>query len=87
VAPITLLLVSFFPSITKPDAVKATIELLLKSKSRLNIPIVAIGGITPENGKELINTNVDFIAVISGLYSTADTVNATKAYKNLFKCS
>ena len=78
---------SFFPSITKPDATKATIELLLKSKSSLNIPVVAIGGITPENGKELVNAKVDFLAVISGLYSAADTVNATKAYKHLFQCN
>ena len=78
---------SFFPSITKPDASKATIDLLLKSKSRLNIPVVAIGGITPENGKELIKADVDFLAVISGLYSVTDTVSATLAYKNLFKYS
>ena len=76
---------SFFPSITKPDAAKASIDLLLKSKSRLNIPVVAIGGITPENGKQLINANVDFIAVISGLYSAADTISAIKAYKSLFQ--
>lgn len=75
---------SFFPSITKPDANKASIELLQKAKSCLAIPIVAIGGITPENGKQLINANVDFLAIISGLYSTPDTVSATKAYKNLF---
>ena len=76
---------SFFPSITKPDAAKATIELLLESKSRLNIPVVAIGGITPENGKALVNVKVDFLAVISGLYSAADTNSAIKAYKNLFQ--
>jgi thiamine-phosphate pyrophosphorylase len=78
---------SFFPSITKPDAARATIELLLKSKSRLSIPVVAIGGITPENGKELINANVDYLAIISGLYSATDPVNATIAYNNLFKCN
>ena len=41
---------SFFNSPTKPDAKKAEIKLLVKSKSKLKIPIVAIGGITPENG-------------------------------------
>ncbi|HIF50843.1 MAG TPA: thiamine phosphate synthase [Thiotrichaceae bacterium] len=76
---------TFFPSLTKPDANKATIELLLKAKSTLTIPIVAIGGITPENGKQLINANVDFLAIISGLYSATDTASATKAYKHLFK--
>jgi thiamine-phosphate pyrophosphorylase len=75
---------SFFPSITKPHANKASIELLQKAKSSLAIPIVAIGGITPENGKQLINANVDFLAIISGLYSAPDIEKATKAYKNLF---
>ncbi len=76
---------SFFPSITKPDAKKATIELLQKAKSCLKIPIVAIGGITPENGKQLINAEVDILAIISGLYSAPDIIEATKNYKNLFK--
>lgn len=76
---------SFFPSVTKPDAKKASIELLKKAKTSLTIPIVAIGGITPENGKQLINANVDYLAIISGLYSATDTVSATKAYKHLFK--
>jgi len=76
---------SFYPSVTKPDAVKATIGLLLESKSRLGIPVVAIGGITPENGKALVNVKVDFLAVISGLYSATDINSAIKAYMELFK--
>lgn len=75
---------AFFPSVTKPGAVKADIELIIQSKNKLNIPVVAIGGITPENGKELINAKIDYLAVISGLYSNNDTVNATQRYKNLF---
>lgn len=78
---------SFFPSSTKPDAKVATIELLKKSKSRLTIPVVAIGGITPENGKELIAASVDYLAIISGLYASPDTVCAAKAYKDLFNLS
>ncbi len=75
---------AFFPSATKPEAVKADIELIIQSKNILTIPVVAIGGITPENGMELINAKVDYLAVINGLYSTNDTVNATQRYKNLF---
>ena len=43
----------------KPDAKKAEIKLLVKSKSKLKIPIVAIGGITPENGGQLVKSKVD----------------------------
>lgn len=75
---------SFFPSTTKPEAAKADIELIIKSKEKFNIPVVAIGGITPENGKQLIDAQVDFLAIISGIYSPTDTIEATLAYKNLF---
>ena len=75
---------SFFDSPTKPDAKKAEIELLVKSKSRLKIPVVAIGGITPENGKQLVKSNVDFLAVISGIYQSTNVKNSVKTYKKLF---
>lgn len=75
---------SVFPSKTKPNAKVASLELIQQAKSMLNIPVVAIGGITPENGKQLINKNIDFIAIISGLYAAADIISATKAYNELF---
>ncbi len=75
---------SFFDSPTKPDAKKAEIELLVKSKSRLKIPVVAIGGITPENGKQLVKNKVDFLAVISGIYQSANTRDSINTYKKLF---
>jgi thiamine-phosphate pyrophosphorylase len=75
---------AFFPSSTKPDATKANIDLIVKAKDKFNIPVVAIGGITPENGKPLINAKVDYIAVISGLYSATDSAISTLAYNKLF---
>ena len=78
---------SFFSSTTKPAAIRADIELLKQAKLQLTIPIVAIGGITPENGKQLVNAGADYLAVISGLYSTADITKTTMNYKKLFKCN
>jgi len=75
---------SFFDSPTKPDAKKIPIELLSTIKSRVNIPIVAIGGITPENGKYLMEKKVDFLAIISGIYESTDIVESVKAYNKLF---
>jgi len=75
---------SFFNSPTKPEARKITIDLLPIAKSKLNIPVVAIGGITPENGKQLVDNKVDFLAIISGIYASTDIINSVKAYKNLF---
>ena len=75
---------AFFPSPTKPDAKKAGIELVQQAKAQLSTPIVAIGGITPENAKPLIEAKVDYLAVISGLYNSSDTIKATQSYNNLF---
>jgi len=76
---------SFFNSPTKPDAKKAEIELLVKSKSKLKIPIVAIGGITPENGGQLVKSKVDFLAVISGIYQSENIRDSINSYKKLFR--
>ena len=75
---------SFFNSPTKPEARKIAIDLLPIAKSKLNIPVVAIGGITPENGKQLVDNKVDYLAIISGIYASTDIINSVKAYKNLF---
>ncbi|MBI4006242.1 MAG: thiamine phosphate synthase [Gammaproteobacteria bacterium] len=75
---------SFFPSTTKPGAMPAELNLVKAAKKKLNLPIVAIGGITPENGRSLIDAGADFLAVISGLYSPADSFSATQAYIELF---
>ena len=75
---------SFFNSQTKPHTNSVGVELLIKSKLKLKIPIVAIGGITPENGKQLIENNADFLAVISGIYGSSNVENNVLAYKKLF---
>ncbi len=58
----------FFPSQTKPNAPKADINTLIHAKKTLNIPVVAIGGITADNASQLIKTGVDSLAVIQGVW-------------------
>lgn len=38
----------------------------------VEIPVVAIGGITAENIKELTGTGIDGVAVVSGLFAAKD---------------
>ena len=76
---------AFFPSPTKPKAVQATPEIIQKAKKQFDLPIVAIGGITPENGQSLIEAGADMLAVISGLYASETPFNATTKYIDLFK--
>jgi len=74
----------FFPSRTKPQAVPANIELLKQARAMLNIPIVAIGGITPENGASLIEAGADALAVIEGVFKQANIRAAAERFARLF---
>lgn len=74
----------FFPSPTKPHATPATLEILQQARQLLDIPIVAIGGITPENGKSLIAAGADNLAVISGVFGQPDVRAAAASYAHLF---
>jgi len=76
---------AFFPSPTKPEAAHATPEIIQIAKQRFMLPVVAIGGITPENGQALIDAGADMLAVISGLYASNDAYKTTKQYINMFK--
>ncbi len=74
----------FFPSRTKPRAVPATPDLLRAARMKLHVPIVAIGGITPENGAPLIAAGADALAVIEGVFGQADVRAAAERYARLF---
>ena len=73
----------FFPSSSKPLAAPAELDTLRKAKFLLDIPIVAIGGILPENGGPLLTAGADLLAVIGGLFETQPEQSA-RAYQALF---
>jgi thiamine-phosphate pyrophosphorylase len=74
---------SFFASPTKPNARRASPALLIAART-LDLPLVAIGGITPDNALTLVNAGVDFIAVVSGIFSAGDIRQAAQRYVALF---
>lgn len=74
----------FFPSRTKPGAVPAQPELLHRARPELHVPIVAIGGITPENGGALLAAGADVLAVIHGVFGQDDPEAAARRYAALF---
>ncbi|MCA1850817.1 MAG: thiamine phosphate synthase [Beggiatoa sp.] len=83
---------SFYPSASKPDAVRAEPGLLGRARQRLSIPVVAIGGITPENGSRLIGAGADLLAVIRGVFGScdhweADPRAAARRYAGLFEAN
>jgi len=75
---------SFYPSPTKPQAQRAGLELLHAARGTLRVPIVAIGGITPENGASLIVAGADALAVIEGVFGQSDIRAAAVRYARLF---
>ncbi len=75
---------SFFASPTKPQAVHADVALLARAQQELAISLVAIGGITPENGRALISAGADMLAVISAVFAQPDVKTAAHAFSSLF---
>jgi thiamine-phosphate pyrophosphorylase len=77
----------FFPSKSKPRALQAQPALLKQARREIKLPIVAIGGITPENGAELVHAGADLLAVIHGVFGQPDISTAARAYAALFNAS
>jgi len=74
----------FFPSVTKPLAVQVTPELLRRARRHLRIPLVAIGGVTPENGALLIAAGADMLATVDAVFGHSDIRAAAAAFDALF---
>ena len=65
---------------TKPEAGNIGLETLKKAKEKLNVPICAIGGLTVENGAEVIAAGADLCAVISDVLGGSMSVVAQRVY-------
>jgi thiamine-phosphate pyrophosphorylase len=70
---------AFFDSPSKPAAVRADPGILREAR-RFGLPLVAIGGIQPDNVHTLREAGADLIAVISGLWNAPDPSEAASAY-------
>jgi thiamine-phosphate pyrophosphorylase len=75
---------AFHPSPTKPRARTAGVDLLRAARG-LGLPLVAIGGITPDNARALIDAGADFVAAISGLFGAPDPGAAAAEYTKCFR--
>ena len=74
---------AFFPSPTKPHAVRASPGLLRQSAA-LGVLRVAIGGITPDNAPSLVEAGADFLAVISAVFGASDVCAAAQRFARLY---
>lgn len=74
-----------FGTSTKADTVRVTLEDLKAIKEQVEIPVVAIGGITAENISLLKETGVDGAAVISAIVGQKDITTAAETLISNFR--
>jgi thiamine-phosphate pyrophosphorylase len=75
---------SFYPTNTKQVEHVAELDTLQKWSMVTEIPCVAIGGITPDNAKPLIDAGADFLAVSGAVWSHPNgAAEAVKAFNAL----
>ena len=74
---------SFHKSKLKPDAKKANTKILTWAKEKLDLPVVAIGGVNNKNYKNLINKGANYIALSSFIWDNPNLkpFEAIKVFK------
>lgn len=59
---------AFFPSLTRPDAAQVDSDIIAWWAELMEVPCVAVGGITPDNCRPLVAAGADFLAVSAGVW-------------------
>ena len=73
-----------FPTRTKDDAENVTKKDLIDIVNSIDIPVVAIGGITKENAGELKNTGIKGLSVVSAIMGADNPKKASEELLNIF---
>jgi thiamine-phosphate pyrophosphorylase len=76
---------AFHPTTTKPSNYRPHPSILSWWAAVFEIPCVAIGGITPANGKPLVEAGADFLAVCQAVWSADDPAAAVAAFEEPLK--
>jgi thiamine-phosphate pyrophosphorylase len=75
---------AFYPTTTKPSHYRPKPEILSWWASLFEIPSVAIGGITPDNARPLLDAGADFIAVCQAVWGQDDPGAAVARFNEVF---
>ncbi|HEY0084623.1 MAG TPA: thiamine phosphate synthase, partial [Allosphingosinicella sp.] len=77
---------AFFPTTTKETDHRPDPSILSWWSTLFQMPCVAIGGITPENGRALVDAGADFLAVSSAVWTNAKgPAEAVAAFSRLLQ--
>jgi thiamine-phosphate pyrophosphorylase len=71
---------AFYPTTTKPSHYRPDPSILTWWSTLFEIPCVAIGGITPENAKPLVDAGADFLAMCQAVWGKDDPAAAVAAF-------
>ncbi|MES2136734.1 MAG: thiamine phosphate synthase [Pseudomonadota bacterium] len=71
---------AFYPTTTKPSNYRPDPSILTWWSALVEIPCVAIGGITPGNAKPLVEAGADFVAVCQAVWGKEDPAAAVAAF-------
>ncbi|MDA1089765.1 MAG: thiamine phosphate synthase [Proteobacteria bacterium] len=76
---------AFFPTATKQAKTSADIDILEWWSELMVVPAVAIGGISTENCRPLVDAGADFLAVVSGVWDHPDgPADAVRTFNGIF---
>jgi len=74
----------FYPSTVKKYAVTTPHDIVTRAKAALSVPVVVIGGMTPDNARPLAALGADMVAAISSVYLAPDPYGAARAFAGMF---
>ena len=74
---------AFYPTTTKPSHYRPHPSILSWWAAVFEIPCVAIGGITPDNAKPLVDAGADFLAVCQAVWGKDDPSAAVQAFEEV----
>ena len=75
----------FYPSRVKKYPVTTAVDILTSSRAEVPLPMVVIGGMTPENSAPLVAAGADMVAAISSVYLAEDPKQAAARFVALFR--
>lgn len=75
---------AFFPSLTKPNTVSVTMNLIGEAKNKITVPIIGIGGIRLTNARKVIQSGCVAIAVCNDLFQSGNIKAKAAQYAQLF---
>ena len=78
---------AFYPTTTKPSNYRPDPSILTWWSALFEVPCVAIGGITPDNARPLVEAGADFLAVCQAVWGKGDPAAAVSAFEEVLRVS